>query len=98
MQTPLIPKDDPRYVSLNFDGQTFDPPRDRVRLNAQMQKVYDLMKDGAWRSLREIAETIGAPEASVSARLRDLRKPRFGGYLVQRKRVADGLYHYRIAG
>jgi len=43
---------------------------------------------------------VQAPEASVSARLRDLRKAKFGGYRVERQRVREGrgLYHYRLTG
>lgn len=57
------------------------------------------MLDGVWRTLPEIASAIGAPEASVSARLRDLRKPKFGGFDVGRKARGDaseGLYEYRL--
>jgi hypothetical protein len=83
---------------LRFDGTTYDPPQDRERLTAQLAQVRALMADGRWRTLAAIAMRTGAPEASVSARLRDLRKPRFGGYRVDRRRVTDGhgLHEYRL--
>jgi hypothetical protein len=81
---------------LQFDGATFDPELDGPRLTTQLARVLDLMLDGRARTLRHIADTIGASEASVSARLRDLRKSRFGAYVVERKRVAGGLHTYRI--
>ena len=80
-----------------FGGDTFDQTRDGARLNAQAQKVFDVMCDRSWRTLGQIAEATGAPEASVSARLRDLRKPRFGGFTVERRHRDRGLWEYRLA-
>jgi hypothetical protein len=54
------------------------------------------MADGNWRTLGQIAALVGGSEASVSARLRDLRKKRFGGYDIERKHVGDGLWSYRM--
>ena len=78
------------------DGVTFDLELDTIRLNKQAQGVYDLMKDGVWRSLNGIATLTGYPEASVSARLRDFRKPKFGLLTVNRKRVIGGLWIYQL--
>jgi hypothetical protein len=78
------------------DGVTFDYELDTVRLNNQAQKIYALMCDGVWRSLNGIATITGCPEASVSARLRDLRKPKFGGHTVNRKRITGGLWIYQL--
>jgi DNA-binding Lrp family transcriptional regulator len=81
-----------------FDGQTYEPDRDASRLTAQLESVRELMADGQWRTLGEIHDLTGHPEASVSARLRDLRKDKFGAYLVERAYVRRGLYRYRLAG
>ena len=78
------------------DGSTFDATRDRKRLNKQAQDVFNLMKDGEWRDLSHIALVTDHPEASVSARIRDLRKPKFGGYTVERRRLDGGLFVYRL--
>lgn len=80
-----------------FGGKTYRRERDEGRLAAQLQKVRAVMADGAWRTLAELAALVGAPEASVSARLRDLRKPAFGGCTVERAYVTRGLYRYRVA-
>lgn len=79
-----------------FSGFTFDEARDGPRLNRQCQTVFDLMQDRKWRTLREISRACNEPEASVSARLRDLRKTRFGSYDVQRRHVAAGVWEYRV--
>lgn len=66
------------------------------RMKAQRERVAQVMADGEWHSLAGIAEDTGDPEASVSARLRDFRKERFGGHTVERRRLGRGLYIYRI--
>lgn len=78
------------------DGATYDHARDGLRLAAQHQRVLAYMSDGAWHTLGELAKLTGDPEASVSARLRDLRKPKFGNYQVVREYVARGLFRYRL--
>lgn len=85
--------------SVRFDGKTFDPELDGQRINAQLRRVRDLMADGVWRTLSEISEATGDPEASASARLRDLRKERFGSYIVNRRRrgeMSKGVWEYQI--
>ena len=80
-----------------FDGATFVPERDGERLRSQLQRVRDLMIDGQWRTLAQIAAAVGGSEAGVSARLRDLRKSRFGGYSVEKRYISEGLFEYRLA-
>lgn len=68
-------------------------PEDTDRLRTQLRAVRFLMLDGKPRTLREISASTGAPEASVSARLRDLRSR---GYSVERERIGKGLFSYRV--
>lgn len=81
-----------------FGGITYDAALDESRLLAQLRKVRAFMSDGCWHTLAEIAEAVEAPEASVSARLRDLRKKKFGGHTVERERIegGNGLWRYRV--
>ena len=79
-----------------FGGQTAVAARDDARLLGQLAAVRGLMFDGLWRTLAMISAGVGYPEASVSARLRDLRKARFGGYTVERRVVSRGLHTYRV--
>lgn len=81
---------------MNFSGTTYDTKLDGQRLTQQYQRAYDCMADGRWRTLEALAIAVGAPTHSVSARLRDMRKKRFGENLVERKRIAGGLYEYRL--
>lgn len=79
-----------------YDGDTIDSARDNARLDRQLRRVSDLMADGRWRTLQQISEATGDPESSVSARLRDLRKPRWGNRNVERRYVKRGLFEYRV--
>jgi len=74
-------------------GATFNQPRDGKRLAEQAQRVLNFVSDGAWHTLAEISKGTGTPEASASARLRDLRR---AGYTVIREHVENGLHRYRI--
>ena len=80
----------------HFDGETYDPDLDHDRLAVQLGRVRRAMSDGQPHTLRDLACATGDPEASVSARIRDLRKPKFGGRTIVRARVAKGLYTYRM--
>ena len=87
-----------------FGGTTYDPAQDRDRLGRQLRATLHLMRDGHWHTLEDLSVAVGAllnapaPEASVSARLRDLRKEKFGGWVVERRRFrpGSGLYEYRL--
>lgn len=80
-------------------GETFVAAFDYERLNGQQKRVYDVLRDGQWHTLGEIAERTGDPEASISARIRDLRKDEFGRLDIGRRRRGDpraGLFEYRL--
>lgn len=80
-----------------FGGETYDHQRDFVRLSGQLLRVYNVMLDGRWRTLAQIA-ALSAPgtEAAVSARLRDLRKDKFGAHDMQAECIEGGLWRYRM--
>ena len=79
-----------------FDGETFDPEQDTVRLTGQLARVYTVMSDGLWRTLSELKNLAGGSEAGVSARLRDLRKRKWGAQTVNRRRRSEGLWEYQL--
>jgi hypothetical protein len=83
---------------MTFGGDTFSEPLDGDRLRIQLHAVWVFMFDERWHTLHEASVATGAPEASVSARLRDFRKPKFGGHIVERQRVpnGNGLHIYRL--
>ncbi len=64
--------------------------RRAARLRTQMQVIRDVMLSASecdtWLTLHEIAALTRYGEASISAQLRHLRKPRFGGHRVEKRR------------
>jgi hypothetical protein len=80
-----------------FDGETYDAARDEKRLTKQLGRVYAVVRSGDWHTLAEIAERTGDPEGSISARLRDLRKSRFGSHDIRKRRTGN-TYAYTCRG
>lgn len=81
---------------MRFDGADYQPERDNARLTGQLLRIWNVVNDWQWHTLKNISELTGDPEASISAQLRHLRKPRFGGYEVEREHIQNGLYRYRV--
>lgn len=79
-----------------FDGESYQASQDHARLRGQLLRVHECLSDRKWHTLAELAELAGGSEASVSARIRDLRKPRYGNLAVEKRRVCRGLYEYRM--
>ena len=83
----------------HFNGSDYNPKSDFNRLTGQIRRIYNLMIDGNWRTLQEIANITNDPQASISAQLRHLRKPRFGNYIVNKRRKGNresGLFEYQL--
>ncbi len=68
---------------------------------SQIAIVYRELAKG-WTDLYEITKAVRskldchASETSVSARVRDLRKAKFGGLTVETRRLSSGTWQYRI--
>ena len=95
---PPTPPVNPQLEPPQFDGATYQPARDYARLQSQLGRVYRVLQGGRWLTLPEIARLTGDPEASISARIRDLRKDKWGGLTVDH-RVREGhagLWEYRL--
>ena len=89
--------------NLSFDGNCYDKEHDQKRLTGQLLKVYECMKNtinnNRWYTLAEIEYMTGAPAASASAQLRNLRKDRFGGHTINKRPRGDrsgGLFEYSM--
>ena len=82
-----------------FNGSDYVPKLDQARLTGQIKRIYNLMIDGEYRTLREIENATNDPQASISAQLRHLRKVRFGSHIINKRRVGDekqGLFEYQL--
>jgi hypothetical protein len=56
------------------------------RSHPQIWDTSQIAIDAGWMTLREIADLTNYAEASISAQLRHLRKPHFGGYVIVKRR------------
>lgn len=86
-------------AAADFDGPAYSRQDDHERLSGQILRIYDLMRDGIWRTLQEIADRTGDGSASVSAQLRNLRKARFGAHCIDKRprgERSSGLWEYRL--
>lgn len=73
---------------------------DRPRLSRQVDrlKAYFRRNPGVWLTPFELARVCGASEAGATARARDLRKQKFGGWTVTKRiRQSPGLFEYRAS-
>ena len=83
-----------------FNGATYDSALDDVRLRGQIARVRACMIDGVWRTLSEIEAITGDPQASISAQLRHLKKPRFNSHILEKRPRGErenGLWEYRLS-
>jgi hypothetical protein len=90
-------------VPRHFDGETYEPAEDKRRLTAQLSVVKQLMQDNRWWTIAQLCDAVWkqgykGTQQGVSARIRDLRKARFGGHVVMRRRTerVSGEFEYRL--
>ncbi len=81
---------------VGFDGATYLHERDGLRLSGLMGRAFDCVKSGEWFTLAKLSELTGGSESGCAARLRDLRKERFGGFEVERIHTIAGIHLYRL--
>jgi hypothetical protein len=64
----------------------------------QLSKIRDLMLDGEWRTVLEIEAQLGgiARGTSISAQLRNLRKPQFGSWETIGRYRSHKLWEYKL--
>lgn len=76
----------------------YDPDHDEPRLHRQLAAVLAFMRDGAWHTVPEIAAVVPGTQTSLSAKLRTLRRPEAGGWIVERRRRAGqaGVHEFRL--
>lgn len=83
-----------------FGGSTLTPD-DEPRLDTQLYYVYHIMKDGVWRTIPQLVALMLSRygvtmQTSVSARIRDFRKAKFGGHTVNAYNMGGGLWNYQL--
>ena len=71
------------------------------KLSAHIAAVRSVMRSRSWITLREIElalmkRNIFIELQSVSARVRDLRKDKFGAHRVDRRYAGNGVWEYKL--
>lgn len=91
---PELPRPERRFC-----GETYLPEQDCERLTGQLLRVLRVFKQhrGEWLTLSHLAQEANCPEASASARYRDLKRREFGAWPMERQRRPNGLHVYRMA-
>ena len=86
-----------------FNGPVYLSELDFRRLKTQFDDILHLMQTSSekvnqWWTLREIADVFGYGEASISAQLRNMRKPEYGFKVLKRRRgdPMQGLWEYQL--
>lgn len=79
-----------------FAGAGAQTTADQIRLTGQLARIFRIMLDGTWWTLGQISRVADAPESSVSAQLRNLRKPEFGAHTIDRESAGGGLHRYKL--
>ena len=71
---------------------------EQKKMTKQRLKVFDLMKDGQWRTLDAIAASgISSPPQSIAIYLRSFREEQYGGYTVNiRKLPKSRIFEYQL--
>lgn len=101
---PLFAPQPERPLKAAFAGAVYSPGDDDARLTDQLARVFGVLKVGGWLTVAELSGKTGDPAPSVSAQLRHLRKPRFGGWNIEKRRrprtdeKRSNLWEYRLHG
>ena len=83
----------------DFNGSDYSSKHDKERLTGQILDIFEIMRDGRWRTLSEIEYLTGHGQASISAQLRHMRKERFGAHAVNKRSRGErdnGLFEYQL--
>jgi hypothetical protein len=86
-----------------FGGDSYVAALDRERLSLQIERVLSFALGVRWKTLSEMKSELEKvyfptkfPEQSISARLRDLRKPPYLCRLEKRRRGTGGTFEYQL--
>lgn len=66
------------------------------KFNAQAKRVWNQTVGRGWFTLDRIAAETYDPVQSISARLRDFRKEKFGSHTVERRQIERGVFEYKV--
>ena len=86
-------------MKIDYTDADYNVLFDKTR---QLGQVYAVMKNGRAITIWGLRATIYEQfndhhsETAISARIRDLRKAKYGSHTVETKRRSKGVYEYRL--
>ncbi len=84
------------YDKAQFGAVLPDDPEIKMRAGTQRAKLFNFMSCGDFFTLEELTRGTGIQAQSIGARLRDFRKPQYGGHFVPKKMITPGVWMYRL--
>jgi hypothetical protein len=90
---------DARFSNTRWHGEVYDEKRDKVRLNAMVLAIFNLMKDGRWVTKHDLVAVCkpGTSDETASRAMRSLRHKENGRHSIRKQRVADSnLWAYQL--
>ena len=79
-----------------FDGTVKVTPKHEKKLRGHKDIVLNMLRKHGWMTPKQMERATGLSWAQINPRLRDLRKPKFGGYNIPQEPVKDGIHRYRL--
>jgi biotin operon repressor len=67
-----------------------------MKRESQVELVKKMMQSKEWVTLYDLARELGASDAGVSARIRDLRKYQHGRHIIVKRKRSAHVYEYRM--
>ena len=61
-----------------------------------VERVMAVLRDGEWHSTRQISMLTGLKQTTAQARVRDLRKEKFGSHQIDSRVGKSGIADYRL--
>jgi hypothetical protein len=58
--------------------------------------LHAMQANPEWRTLEQLAAVTGITAFSLGSQLRNLRKARYGGHAIEKRRLNEGHYEYRL--
>ena len=79
-----------------FKGIGSENGEDRERLTGQFEGVWEIMRDGEYHTIKEVAEKTGEPAQSVGRQIRYIRSKPRGSHVLEREYRGHGIYAFRV--
>lgn len=72
--------------------------KEQKKMSKARLEVFEIMKDGKWRTIDQIqAAGVNAPPQSITIYLRSFREKQYGGYFVNRRKLAGTrVFQYQV--